>query len=45
MRTIARTRYWLLGLFAAGALAATGIGSAATPKTLTGTVGPGFTSG
>lgn len=45
MRTMAHTRYWLLGAVAAAALAATAIGSAATPKTVTGTVGPGFTIG
>ena len=40
-----RTRSWLLGAVAAAALAATSIGSAATAKTVTGTVGPGFTIG
>jgi plastocyanin len=39
------TRSWLLGAVAAAALAATGGGSAATAKTVTGTVGPGFTIG
>ena len=45
MRTITRTRSLLLGAVAAAALAATGSGSAASPKTVTGTVGPGFTIG
>lgn len=45
MRTIARTRYLLLAALALAALAATGSGSAATPKAVTGTVGPGFTIG
>ena len=44
MRRI-HTRSWLLGAVAAAALAATGSGSAATAKTVTGTVGPGFTIG
>jgi len=44
MRRI-RTGSWLLGALAAAALAATGGGSAATAKTVTGTVGPGFTIG
>jgi len=35
----------LLGVVAAAALAATGDGLAASPKTVTGTVGPGFTIG
>src|SRR5215216_6008667 len=43
MRTTIRARSLLLGAVAAGALAATGGGAAATPKPLTGTVGPGFT--
>ena len=45
MRTITRTGFLLLGAIAAAALAATGSGSAATAKTVTGTVGPGFTIG
>jgi hypothetical protein len=45
MRTITRTRFLLLGAVAGVALAATGIGSAATAKTVNGTVGPGFTIG
>ena len=45
MRTITRTRSLLLGAVVAAALAATGSGSAASPKTVTGTVGPGFTIG
>jgi len=44
MRRI-RTRSWLLGAVAAAALTATGGGSAATAKTVNGTVGPGFTIG
>lgn len=44
MRRI-RTRSWLLGAVAAAALAATGGGSAASAKTVNGTVGPGFTIG
>ena len=43
MRGITRTRCWLLAAVAAAALAATGGGSAATAKTVDGTVGPGFT--
>ena len=35
----------LLGVVAAAALIATGNGLAASPKTVTGTVGPGFTIG
>jgi plastocyanin len=45
MRGITRTRCWLLAAVAAAALAATGGGSAATAKTVNGTVGPGFTIG
>ncbi len=45
MRMITRTRSLLLGALAAAALAATGSSSAATAKTVTGTVGPGFTIG
>jgi plastocyanin len=44
MRRI-RTRSWLLGAVAAAAMTATSSGSAATAKTVTGTVGPGFTIG
>jgi plastocyanin len=43
MRTIARTRFLLFA--AAAALAATGSSSAASLKTVNGTVGPGFTIG
>jgi plastocyanin len=45
MRRITRTRSWLVGAVAAAALAATGSGMAASAKTVTGTVGPGFTIG
>src|SRR5215218_7928627 len=45
MRRISRTRSLLLGAVAAAALAATGSGSAASAKTVNGTVGPGFTIG
>jgi plastocyanin len=46
MRRITRTRSLLLGaVVAASALAATGSGSAASAKTVNGTVGPGFTIG
>jgi plastocyanin len=45
MRRIARTRWLLLGAVVAATLAVTGSGSAATAKTVTGTVGPGFTIG
>ena len=45
MRTITRTRSLLLGAVAFAALAATGSGSAAAAKTVSGTVGPGFTIG
>jgi hypothetical protein len=46
MRRITRTRSLLLGaVLAAAALAAPGSGSAATVKTVNGTVGPGFTIG
>ena len=38
-------RSLLLGVVAAAALIATGNGLAASPKTVTGTVGPGFTIG
>jgi plastocyanin len=45
MRRITRTRSLLLGAIVAAALAATGSGLAASAKTVTGTVGPGFTIG
>jgi len=45
MRRVSRTRSLLLGAVVAAALAATGAGSAATAKTVTGTVGPDFTIG
>jgi plastocyanin len=45
MRTTNRTRAALLGAVAAAALAASGSGSAASPRTVNGTVGPGFTIG
>jgi plastocyanin len=46
MRRITRTRSLLLGaVVTAAALAAPGSGSAATVKTVNGTVGPGFTIG
>ena len=45
MRRIIRMRSLLLGAVAAAALAATGSSSAATVKTVTGTVGPAFTIG
>jgi plastocyanin len=45
MRGIPRTRTLLLGAALAAALAAPGSGSAATVKTVNGTVGPGFTIG
>ncbi len=44
MRRI-RTLTWLLAAVAAAAPAATGSSSAASPKTVNGTVGPGFTIG
>ena len=44
MRTFTRTSSALAAIGAA-ALVATGSGSAAAPKTVTGTVGPGFTIG
>jgi plastocyanin len=44
MRTITRTPA-LLAAIGAAALVATASGSAAAPKTVTGTVGPGFTIG
>ena len=45
MKTISRMRLLLLAAVVAAALAATSSGSAATAKTVTGTVGPGFTIG
>ncbi len=45
MRRIARTRWLLLGAVVAAALAVTGSGLATSAKTVTGTVGPGFTIG
>ena len=42
---ITPTRSWLVAAVAAAALAATGSGSAASAKTINGTVGPGFTIG
>jgi plastocyanin len=36
-------RYWLFGAAVAAAFAVAGIGSAATAKSVKGTVGPGFT--
>jgi plastocyanin len=45
MRRITCTRSLLLGAVAAAALAATGSGLAGSAKTVTGTVGPGFTIG
>ncbi len=44
-RMITRTHSLLLAALVAAALAATGSGSAATAKTVNGTVGPGFTIG
>jgi plastocyanin len=43
MNTMRRMRYLLTGAVAAAALAATGSSTAASVKTVTGTVGPGFT--
>lgn len=45
MRRITPTLSLLLGAVAAAALAVSGSGLAASPKTVTGTVGPGFTIG
>jgi len=45
MRRVTRTSAALLAAIGAAALVATGSGSAAAPKTVTGTVGPGFTIG
>jgi plastocyanin len=45
MSRITRTRSLLLGAAAAAALAVTGSGMAAPAKTVSGTVGPGFTIG
>jgi plastocyanin len=43
MTRITGMRCWLVAAVVAAALAATGSGSAATAKTINGTVGPGFT--
>jgi plastocyanin len=43
MKTTRRMRYLLTSAIAAAALAATGSSTAASVKTVTGTVGPGFT--
>ena len=45
MRRVTRTSAALLAAIGAAALVTTGSGSAAAPKTVTGTVGPGFTIG
>ena len=45
MNRTTHTRARLLGAIAAAALAAASTGSAAAPKTVKGTVGPGFTIG
>jgi plastocyanin len=45
MKGITRTRSLLLGAVAVAALAAIGSGSAASARTVNGTVGPGFTIG
>ena len=45
MRTIPRTRSWLLALVVAAALVGADGGSAAAGKKVNGTVGPGFTIG
>ena len=45
MSRTTHTHAWLLGAIAAVALAAAGTGSAAAPKTVKGTVGPGYTIG
>ena len=45
MRTIPRTRNWLLALVVVAALVGANSGSAASSKTVNGTVGPGFTIG
>jgi hypothetical protein len=45
MRRIRPTHGWLFAALVAAALAATSSGSAATPKTVKGKVGPGFTIG
>ena len=45
MRRTTRTRPLLVAAVAVAALAVSGSGSAATPKTVNGTVGPGFTIG
>jgi plastocyanin len=45
MRTIPRTRSWLFALVVVAALVGANGGSAASGKTVNGTVGPGFTIG
>ena len=45
MTRITGTRCWLCAAVVAAALAATGSGTAASAKTVKGTVGPGFTIG
>ena len=45
MRTIPRTRNWLFALVVVAALVGANGGSAASSKTVNGTVGPGFTIG
>jgi plastocyanin len=45
MRTIWRTRSWLFALVVVAALVGANGGSAASTKTVNGTVGPGFTIG
>ena len=45
MRTIPRTRSWLFALVVVAALVGANGGSAASSKTVNGTVGPGFTIG
>lgn len=45
MRRMTRTRLLVVGAVVAGALAATATGTAASAKTVNGTVGPGFTIG
>jgi plastocyanin len=45
MKRITPTRYLLVAAVAAAALAATGSGTAASAKSVTGTVGPDFTIG
>jgi plastocyanin len=45
MKGISRTRLFVLAAFAAAALAASSSGAAASPKTVNGSVGPGYTIG